>query len=365
MASFLRARQATRVDQWQNDYAKELEFRIEDDEEKAVEKLQKARDKALAEQASEISAHNPNRWLGEKSYDLKDVTPLKTGKMVPLVCEASNELKKTYVVSCIGTRDTQEDTHIATTFDALLGGIKTAVEITAVFDGHSSSSQCSEYCAKNVVAKLKEKLELFNKTAITKAGMRNALKHACVQLNYDFMEKGGTCANIALKIDNTLWIANLGDSRAILVNKATGKTEQLSKDQKASDPDLEKGILKRGLKFAVEISDGYIRYRQYNLAVARAIGNRQVPPFLSARCKVTERILNPGEKSILIQTCDGVPDVMTTNHTGYFFHQRNLQYRESLEKTTVSLVAAALATFGSDDNVTAIARSIRYKVKAS
>lgn len=47
------------------------------------------------------------------------------------------------------------------------------------------------------------------------------------------LEKSGSCAIVALILADTVYIANLGDSRAILIGRG-GDVSQLSQDHKPS-----------------------------------------------------------------------------------------------------------------------------------
>ena len=60
---------------------------------------------------------------------------------------------------------------------------------------------------------------------------------------YDY---SGSCAIVALIIDNICYIANLGDSRALYSYDSGSKFYQLSRDHKPNDPIEKKRIYKAG-----------------------------------------------------------------------------------------------------------------------
>jgi len=180
-------------------------------------------------------------------------------------------------------------------------------ELFAIFDGHGGG-ETSKY--------LKENLQRFVQAELTGTidlEIWNALKTACVKCDASAKTfVGGTSGStgaIALKINGDLWIANVGDSRAIW-RKANGQAIQLSEDQKPDDPKYLRSIEKRG---------GFVDEHRVNgmLAVARSfndgIVNNGEKFSISARpkiVKVAKEEIGPGDSLILC--CDGVPDVASS-----------------------------------------------------
>ena len=62
------------------------------------------------------------------------------------------------------------------------------------------------------------------------------------------IDKSGSCAIICLIIDDIVYVANVGDSRAILSSNSGQKIYCLSKDHKPSDQNEKKRILSFGGK---------------------------------------------------------------------------------------------------------------------
>ena len=145
--------------------------------------------------------------------------------------------RRTGISSTSGKRKTMEDAHLADQFffhtgsdtGSDTGGKKKKAIVTAIFDGHAGEKTALH--AKNTfVSCLQARLEEYNKEALTDVGIWNALKIACVDVSRSSTCKSsGSTATIGLRIDNTLWVANVGDSRTILVTKE-GKTVPLSED---------------------------------------------------------------------------------------------------------------------------------------
>ena len=53
---------------------------------------------------------------------------------------------------------------------------------------------------------------------------------------YDNVDKSGSCAIITLIVDEVVYVANVGDSRAILSGQRGQKIYCLSKDHKPNEP---------------------------------------------------------------------------------------------------------------------------------
>jgi len=80
-------------------------------------------------------------------------------------------------------------------------------------------------------------------------------------------EEGGTTALVCLVLDTTLFICNVGDTRAVMVKRG-GEVEQLSKDHRPIDSERDRIIQSGGtvLNVSVPRVEGV-------LAVSRALGN--------------------------------------------------------------------------------------------
>ena len=236
-------------------------------------------------------------------------------------------------------RDTYEDAHLAEIFEVRLGGKRKEVQITAIFDGHGGA-EASSYAKANIVKHLKKHLKRQNPKKMTDLGIWNALKLAMVDLSRSFTENNetGTTANVCLRIDDALWVANLGDSRAVLVD-SNGKTTQLSEDEKASDKRYEKSVKDRG---------GYVLQARVDevLAVPRALGDHSLKGHVSARPKITKFDLKEFENPTLVQCCDGIFDVASSNAVGEVVHKER---QSSPEDIATSLLNRAFNARSQDD----------------
>jgi len=205
-----------------------------------------------------------------------------------------------------GKRPTMEDEHIA----QLITVSNTQIPLFGVFDGHNGN-QASKYLKQNLPATLALYLEKFG---LDDVGIWNALKHAFLELDRTFTSSGGSTANIALIIDNHIWIANLGDSRAILSTPETAI--QLSEDAKPDNPRYLRSILKRG---------GFVFQSRIrgDLAIGRAFGDHRLQGTYGCCIPHAPKITKtpiPPNASLLI-ACDGIWDVATTSEVSHLIQQ--------------------------------------------
>ena len=147
---------------------------------------------------------------------------------------------------------------------------------------------------------------------------------------------------------NRLWIANVGDSRAVLVSRRSAAVP-LSYDHKPNRPEERRRIAAAGGRvvscFGVPRVNGV-------LAVSRAFGDRHIRPTIRADPEITERRLVDGDSHLVIAS-DGLWDVLTNQEAA----DVTLRCADAMG---LSLTACAeqLTTIstrkGSQDNTTAL-----------
>ena len=119
---------------------------------------------------------------------------------------------------------------------------------------------------------------------------------------HQFGNRGGTTASVVLIKDQTLFIANVGDSRIVL--KQEGKILQLTKDHKHTDPEEYQNYLSS--KWFTEksrlVSQGKIK-GFYFLAVSRSLGDgffedaiSPIPDTYELKLKGNEKIVFNGKR---------------------------------------------------------------------
>ena len=204
-----------------------------------------------------------------------------------------------------GARPTMEDQHSVKNFDDLY--------FFGIYDGHGGAN-AAEFVEKHLC-------ENFFKAEGEAIGSK--LTNAFLRTDEDFLTRpefesdcSGTTAVVAV-VDahtNKLFIANTGDSRAIVVRK--GKVLLATKDHKPGEESERKRI---------EDAGGYVSFWNCprvcgRLAVSRAIGDRDLKNFVIPNPDIYEESLNEGD--VLVLACDGVWDVMANEETAAFVHEK-------------------------------------------
>lgn len=214
---------------------------------------------------------------------------------------------------------------------------KVQVTYYAVFDGHGGSI-CAEYCSQNLHLELKAQLEDVL-TGIENTDDLNKTIEQCLKRAFKIIDdkyeklypkeskQCGSTAVVALFVGNKLFVANVGDARAIM--SRSGKAWDLSVDHKAKRPDEQYRIKSQG---------GYIVYGRVlgRLAISRAFGdfdckniemnvsdeNNQVPAgsgsnqegekvfrnFIMSEPEIRVVDINPASDDFLILASDGLFD---------------------------------------------------------
>ena len=128
-----------------------------------------------------------------------------------------------------------------------------------VFDGHGGDA-CSKFLKKNMHT------YLFNSSHFPKEPIeatRDAFKTADTEFkkiaiqNNKLVDKSGSCAVMALIINNMIYAINLGDSRALYSRKGGQEFYQITRDHKPND---------QKEKARIEKAGGNVYYANYTIA---------------------------------------------------------------------------------------------------
>ena len=141
--------------------------------------------------------------------------------------------------------------------------------IFGILDGHGSNGHLvSDFCGEAIKKFFKDESHFITKQ--NKTITKESLYQKLTQNNYSFLKKfyqnlqkelidasfdthfSGTTCVIIYQIDNKIICSNIGDSRAILINKKGEEKEiiELSKDQKPTNPEEKKRIEESGGEIA-------------------------------------------------------------------------------------------------------------------
>jgi serine/threonine protein phosphatase PrpC len=305
----------------------EHDFRIVADAAKVQEKLVKERE-AAASQPDPDKGRNSVRSLRERPfYEI---------------------IGATGVAHAVGERPTQEDTHTISQIDFAFGEKNFTAQLTAIFDGHGGG-EASEFCARNIKTAICRRLNEFSASLQDwDSVIWNALKLSCVDLDRACGGTSGTTANIVLRIGSELWVANVGDSRAVLVDRK-GKGTSLSEDAKLDYEKYVKGVEKRHGKVYKD-SDGDLRINN-SLAVARAIGDHHLQGAANPRPKIVKVQLPDNATGFhLLQCCDGIFDIGSSKEVAEMLHYCG---KNKAVAKAIAIVRWAYAV-ESTDNLTAL-----------
>eukprot|EP01017_Pseudomicrothorax_dubius_P023902 TRINITY_DN2544_c0_g1_i1.p1 TRINITY_DN2544_c0_g1~~TRINITY_DN2544_c0_g1_i1.p1 ORF type:complete len:537 (+),score=106.58 TRINITY_DN2544_c0_g1_i1:68-1678(+) len=200
----------------------------------------------------------------------------------------------------------------------------------AVFDGHGGSS-CSEFLKNNLHT-------LIFHSKYYPQDVPHAIEEALQHLDsafLDYVEANphdvtcGSCSIFALMVDDMCYVANVGDSRAILSSLDGKIVSQLSVDHKPNDPGELKRLTEAGakvaqLEFAVDdAGKDFVKFGPYRmfppgLSVSRAVGDIEgkdpkyggLKNTLISTPDIFSFRLNP-ENDFMVLASDGLFDVVS------------------------------------------------------
>ncbi|KAF4022062.1 hypothetical protein G4228_013348 [Cervus hanglu yarkandensis] len=277
---------------------------------------------------------------------------------------------KGYVAERKGEREEMQDAHVIlndiTEECRPPSSLITRVSYFAVFDGHGGI-RASKFAAQNLHQNLIRKFPKGDVISVEKT-VKRCLLDTFKHTDEEFLKqassqkpawKDGSTATCVLAVDNTLYIANLGDSRAILCryNEESQRHAALSLSKEHNPTQYEERM--RIQKAGGNVRDGRVLGV---LEVSRSIGDGQYK-----RCGVTSVPdirrcqLTPNDRFILL-ACDGLFKVFTPEEAVNFIlsclEDEKIQWREGKPTVDARYEAACnrlankAVQRGSADNVT-------------
>uniref|UniRef100_H3AWP3 Integrin-linked kinase-associated serine/threonine phosphatase 2C n=1 Tax=Latimeria chalumnae TaxID=7897 RepID=H3AWP3_LATCH len=290
---------------------------------------------------------------------------------------------KGYVAERKGEREEMQDAHVilndlTAEFHSLLPGAS-RLAYFAVFDGHGGV-RASRYAAQNLHLNLLKKLPKDPPTPGEVSSVEKMIKKSFLdafkQTDEDFLKqassqkpswKDGSTATCVLVVDDVLYIANLGDSRAVLCryNEESGKPVALPLSKEHNPTQYEERM--RIQKAGGTVRDGRV---MGVLEVSRSIGDGQYK-----RCGVISTPdvkrcqLTPNDRFFLL-ACDGLFKVFSPEEAISFVKPileddqtpvkegksaQDIQYEAACKK-----LASEAVRRGSADNVTVLLVAIRH-----
>ncbi|EPS66611.1 hypothetical protein M569_08163 [Genlisea aurea] len=260
----------------------------------------------------------------------------------------------------IGPRRYMEDEHIRIDdLSSHLGSLINFPEPTSlygVFDGHGGP-EAATYVRKKAIRFLFEEADFPHSSHVDDAflhevenSLRKGFAVADMALADDcsISSSSGTTALIALLIGRLLMVANAGDCRAVLCRK--GEAVDMSRDHRPSYASE---------RCRVEQSGGFVDDGYLNgvLSVTRALGDwdmklpRGSSSPLIADPEIQRALLTEDDEFLIIG-CDGIWDVMSSQHAVSLV-RNGLRRHDDPEQCAKDLVTEALR-LNTFDNLTAI-----------
>ncbi|OQS00277.1 phosphatase [Thraustotheca clavata] len=190
----------------------------------------------------------------------------------------------------------------------------------AIYDGHGGA-EVSQYLKKRLYECIAEKLQ--HEEGQTVEEIEEILRDAFATVDKEVIFKKewqfqGSTATAVFLIDDLIWSMNVGDSRAVLCRN--GKALAITRDHKPNDP-IEKARIERmggrvawhGLRDTRgnPVPDMGAYRINNNLAVARAFGDRDQRPYVTAEMELKCFRRDPRDKFIVVAS-DGLWDVFTS-----------------------------------------------------
>ncbi|XP_053245672.1 integrin-linked kinase-associated serine/threonine phosphatase 2C [Podarcis raffonei] len=279
---------------------------------------------------------------------------------------------KGYVAERKGEREEMQDAHVIlndiTEECSPLPSQITRVSYFAVFDGHGGV-RASKYAAQNLHQNLIRKFPKGDVPSVEKT-IRRCLLDTFKYTDEEFLKqassqkpawKDGSTATCVLVIDNTLYIANLGDSRALLCryNEESQKYTalSLSKEHNPTQYDERMRIQKAG---------GNVREGRVLgvLEVSRSIGDGQYKRFGVISVPDVKRCQLTHNDRFILLACDGLFKVFSPDEAVNFImsclEDKTIPTRDAKSAADARYEAACnrlankAVQRGSADNVTVV-----------
>ncbi|KYQ92794.1 protein phosphatase 2C-related protein [Tieghemostelium lacteum] len=243
----------------------------------------------------------------------------------------------------IGRRPQMEDESV------IFGGFRghSDEDYFALFDGHGGK-EASQMSSTEFHKILVDKLKSNTNNPV------KSLKESFQGMNSLLLEKGvkgGTTAVIALFLGKKGYIANVGDSRAVLCRD--GSAVRVSLDHKPNLPKEEERIRSMGGTVITTTTSSGVQTSRVNgqLAVSRALGDHFLHPFVSCEPDIHGpiNIDSHSKNQFMIMACDGLWDVMSDDEAV----QMVLPLINDPESACIKLRQEAY-NLGSTDNISII-----------
>ena len=122
----------------------------------------------------------------------------------------------------------------------------------AIYDGHGGAL-CADFLRDNLHQYIIKDINfLINPSEAIRKGCelieKDFISLHALNKNQEIIDRSGSCATIALMIEDMCYIANVGDSRAVMSTQGGKKVIALTNDHKPNDENETKRIIENGGK---------------------------------------------------------------------------------------------------------------------
>ncbi|KAL6972076.1 protein-serine,threonine phosphatase [Sarracenia purpurea var. burkii] len=238
--------------------------------------------------------------------------------------------------SFMGKRASMEDFFDVKTYE--IDGQRVAM--FGIFDGHGGS-RAAEFLKEHLFENLTKHPQFITNTKLAISETYQQTDMEFLDSEKDIYRDDGSTASTAVLVGNHLYVANVGDSRAV-ISKA-GKAIPLSEDHKPNRSDERKRIESAG---GVVMWAGTWRVGGV-LAMSRAFGNRMLKQFVVAEPEIQDQEIDD-EFELLVVASDGLWDVVPNEDAV------SLARTEEEPEAAARKLTESAYTRGSADNITCI-----------
>ena len=257
-----------------------------------------------------------------------------------------------------------------------LGKYWPKISYLAIFDGHGGST-CSDYLRDNLHNYI-IKNDFFpkdpEKSLLT--GFEKCEKDFIENIALKQYEKSGSCALVCLIIDDILYCANCGDSRAIISLNSGKEIKLLNNIHRPSEENEKKRIIENGGR--IYYSNNTIpRIKPGKLSVSRAFGDFNIKNeefggkknVLISIPEISKISLNNNHIDFLIMGCDGIFEYLNNEECikcAWTIIKENKQNYDNIHQMSGDIVDMIIKTSlkrHSLDNVTTVFVGFRNYAK--
>ena len=133
------------------------------------------------------------------------------------------------------------------------------------------------------------------------------------------LDKSGSCAILALFVDDMCYIANIGDCRAVIFSSNGEGARDLSTDHTPANPHEEQRIKVAGGYTQQKPDSGVVRVYPGGLSCTRSFGDATAkcqetygnPDVVTAVPEIEELRIN-SEHDFIVMACDGIYDRLSS-----------------------------------------------------